>query len=90
MNEQLRAKAAVDAWMGLKGVSRRELADKLEIDASTLWRNLKSANPTKTFLLAISAVTGLTMEELTGKPEAPLVCEHCQSPIKEPEALAAG
>ncbi len=74
----------VEKWMIDNGVTRSEMADKLDVNETTFWRHMVGRNVNKTFVLAVSAITGLPMNELL-KPTrgigGTLRCPTCNSTL---------
>ena len=67
-----------------KGVSMKDLAEKLGVTYQTLYANL-SGNPTLSKLQAIAAALGVQVVDLFERPadESPtVVCPHCGIPIR--------
>lgn len=56
-------------------MTRVELAEKLDINASTLWRNL-NAGTNRRFLLAVASITGIPMSLLESPMEEAAPCKR--------------
>lgn len=51
--------------------TRKDFAELLGVNLSTLWRHLNSPECQKTFVLAVSAATGIPTEQIMGKGHCP-------------------
>lgn len=73
----------VKQWMQQNGVRRHEMALRLGVNESTLWRRLNTVHKCpRTFLLAVSAVTGIAVEMLEGGS----ICANCAALLEAKKA----